>query len=275
MEEKNNPQISVIMPVYNSEEYLETAIESVLGQTFSNFEFIIIDDASTDSSNEIISKYAKKDKRIRLIRNESNQYIGRALNKAISFASTEILARMDSDDISMPNRLDLQYKTITETQQIAVVGCDIDIMNEKGDSLGIRKYPAESSDLKKSVFRHSPFAHPATMLRKKYVLEFGGYEPNKSPSEDLDLWIKLGSKYEFRSVPLPLFRYRFFSNSHSNRKLKKVELMTIRMRIEAIMKYGYKPTIMDIAYNILQFSTLWFIPAKIRIRMYNFIRNYI
>jgi len=270
-----SPKISVVMPAYNAEKYIAEAIESILNQTFRDFEFIIIDDASTDNTGKIIAEYAKKDNRIKVFTNEKNLYISKTLNLGLSCAQSEIIARMDADDISLPERLEKQYKKITENNDIAVVGTYIRVINEKGDFLYIRKYPLEDKKLKRNMFKYSPFAHPVVMYRKKVVIEFRGYLPVYSPSEDLNLWFRVGTKYKFATVPEVLFEYRFFSDSHSNRKLKTVEIKTLKMRWYAYRHQGYKPSFFDVIYNIGQASTLFIMPTKMRISLFNFIRRYI
>jgi glycosyltransferase involved in cell wall biosynthesis len=267
------PKISVVMPVYNGEKYLSTAIDSILNQTFPDFEFIIINDASTDTTSDIIRKYQKKDKRIISINNEKNLGIGGTLNKGFTYAKTQYVARMDADDISEPERLEKQYKLISSNKKLGVVGGYILIINEQNDPLLLRKYLANSNDLKNHIFRYSPFAHPATMIRLSVFNEFGGYDPSKSPSEDLDLWIKIGTKYEFGNVPRVILNYRIYEASASNSNLRKVEINTIKMRFSAWKKYGYKPHLIDVIYNLLQFVSLWFIGTRLRLKLFNYLRS--
>lgn len=265
------PKISVVMPAYNAEKHIAEAIESILNQTFTDFELLIIDDASTDKTFEIAKDYADKDSRIKIIRNTENLNIGGSLNKGISEAKAEIIARMDADDISLPDRFQKQYDLLQSDPKIAVVGGDIIVLEEDW-STHIRKYESDSDKMKKLLVRYMPFAHPATMYRKQPVVEAGMYDPKKSPSEDMNLWIRLGAKYKFGSVPSPIFKYRMYSTSSSNKKLRKVELNTIKMRIEAVTKYNYKFDFMDILFNILQLATMW-ISAKHRIKLFNFLRH--
>lgn len=267
------PLVSVVLPVYNCEKYLGEAIESILKQTLKDFEFIIINDASTDSTSEIIKKYAKKDNRIVVINNEKNMYIAGALNKGIKQAQTDYIARMDADDISFPWRLQMQYDLISSNSRVAVVGSDIQIVDENGEVLTYRSYKTTPVSLKRTMMRYSPFAHPVVMFRKSYAAEFGFYDPSKSPSEDVDLWFKLGSKYDFVSVPYPLLKYRLFMKSSSNKKLRNVEMMTLKMRINAVKTLGYTFGISDVIYNLLQLSTWIFMPPSFRVAFFNFLRN--
>lgn len=270
---KAKPQISVVLPVYNAEKYIKGAIESILNQTFKDFELIIVNDASTDNTLDILKEYAKRDKRIVIVNNKENLYIAGALNEGIKEAQADIIARMDADDISYPQRFQLQYDLISTNENMGVVGCNIEIINEEGNIVDRRKYPTTSKELKKVILRYSPFAHPATMFRKKCWEEFGGYDGKWSPSEDLDLWFKIGSKYDFGSVSSYLFCYRVFMASHSNKKERKVEFMVLQMRLNAIKNLGYKPSLYDLIYNFGQFITLFIMPVSFRIWLYNFLRN--
>ena len=140
------------MPAYNAEKYIGEAIESILNQTFKDFEFIIIDDCSTDKTWEIIQEYAKKDSRIRAFHNEHNLYISKARNLSIELSQCDILAIMDADDNSMPNRLEKQYNLLLNNPDIAVVGAFMEIIDELGKSILIRKYLEKDEDLdRKSV----------------------------------------------------------------------------------------------------------------------------
>lgn len=266
-----NPKISVVLPAYNASEHLAEAIESILAQTFKDFELLIIDDASTDNTYEIAKRYSDKDPRVKIIQNKKNLNIGGTLNRGINEAQADIIARMDSDDIALPRRFELQYELINSDPEIAVVGGDIIVLEENGHT-HIRNYESDSNKMKKKILRYLPFAHPTTMFRKKYVVEAGCYDPAKSPSEDMNLWIKLGTKYKFGSVTEPVLKYRMYSSSSSNKKLRKVEINTIKMRIEAVTKYNYPWTFFDLAFNISQLLTIW-IPAKYRIKLFNLLRE--
>lgn len=271
--EKNKPLISIIMPAHNTQEYISSAIESILRQTFKKFELIIINDFSTDNTLEIVKTFLKKDSRVKIISNNIKLNIAGSLNKGIATAQSNIIARMDSDDMSVPSRLELQYKLINSSNDIAAVGSDIIIIDSAGNEIGLRKYPDLSAELKNCLFKYSPFAHPVVMFRKDVFEEVGGYNPKYSPTEDLDLWFRMGKNYQFRSIKEPLLKYRVYVKSSSHRKIKDLEILVFKIRLDAITKYGYWPNLYDIIYNLFQFITLWITPAKYRIKLYNLLRN--
>ncbi|MCL4415426.1 MAG: glycosyltransferase, partial [Actinobacteria bacterium] len=155
------------------EHFIGQAIASILNQTFKDFELLIIDDSSTDKTRDIIKTYLKKDKRIKLIINKKNIKLASTLNKGIKEAKAEIIARMDPDDISNPDRLITQFNFFKKHPKVAIVGANIQIINTDGKPISTREYPTTSAKLKKIMFRYSPFAHPAIMFRKSTFEQFG------------------------------------------------------------------------------------------------------
>lgn len=268
------PAVSVIMPAYNAEKYIARAIESILNQTLSDFELIIIEDASSDHTSKIVNKYSKIDKRIRVINHKRNLQIAQSLNEGVELSRSNIVARMDADDISLPERLELQYKYLKSHPKVAVLGANILIIDDRGNIISKREYPESDKDLKSVMFRYSPFAHPVVMFRKNVFKEFGGYDVFKVPCEDIDLWFKIGSKYTFATVPEFVMKYTIIKNSNSNKKLKNLELLGLKVKIEAIKKYGYRPNFLDILYNSGQYLSMWFMPANLRVWTYNFLRSH-
>lgn len=270
---KSKPLVSVVLPIYNAEEYLSQAIESILSQTLENFELILINDASTDKTLQIINKFKRKDSRIVLINNQKNLQMAESLNLAISQSGSDLIARMDQDDIAFPNRLEVQYAFMRAHPKVSVVGNDIIIIDEDGKVTGKRTYPTSSEGLKKILFRYSAFAHPTVMFRKTPFQKIKGYNPAKHPCEDIDLWFRLGKEYEFASIPNFLLRYRVSIASGSHKNLIDTEFKGLKIKIEAMKKYGYRPVPYDFIYVILQFATGWIMPAGLRIRLYNLLRG--
>lgn len=267
------PKVSVLMPVRNSEKTIISAVNSILNQSFVHFELIIIDDFSQDNSWKIILHLAKNDKRIRVFRNSNNLQIARTLNKGVGYCKSELIARMDADDESLPDRLQMQYQYMMKHPKVGIAGANISITDQNGHIFSSRSYPTSSSQLKKMVFRYSPFAHPTVMFRKKIFLDCNGFDPNKVPCEDIDLWLKMGRICEFGSIDKTLLKYRISPASNSNFNLFRVEWITFKIRVEAIFKYRYLPSVGDLIYNFVQFLTLWVTPPDIRITIYNFLRS--
>ena len=179
------------MPVYNCAQYLREAIESILGQTFQDFEFIIINDGSTDNTPEILREYANKDSRIRVI-NQPNSGIVTALNRGLKEAKGEWIFRMDGDDISLPYRFEAQIKMVEKNPSLVLVGGWCEQIDKDGISLKINKYPEKHEYLIKALENGRPFPpHPTAFYNKESVLKVGGYRGRFRHAEDTDLWLRL------------------------------------------------------------------------------------
>lgn len=244
----NNILISVVMPVYNAEKYLDEAIQSILTQTYNNFEFIIINDGSTDKSLEIIEKYKNQDERIILISRENKGLIY-SLNEGIKKSKGKYIARMDADDISLPERFQKQI-SLLEKENGDICGCHWIVVNESGKIIECSSVPLTHSSFILYLSYSVPFAHGSVMIRKTFFQDLGilyGCGEAKY-AEDYELWLKLydlGAK--FVNVNEFLFYYRQFNQSLSqinfkrNRKdAKKLSLKFIKenkaMCIEAFNK---------------------------------------
>jgi len=205
----NPPRITVLMPVYNAERYLRTAVDSILGQTFSGFELLIVDDGSDDGSTAIVNSYT--DKRIRLIRNECNLGLIATLNKGLQAARGQYVARMDADDISLPTRLERQIAYLERHREVGVVGSHFHRIDENGRILSTER--REGKDFMVSfrmyVEAYNPFCHPAVMYRTKEIRDRGGYNPAFPSAEDAALWFQLNeSGMRFATIPRVLLLYR-------------------------------------------------------------------
>lgn len=267
------PLISIVMPVFNAEKTISKSIESILSQTVKDFEFIIVNDFSKDKTLEIINLYKKKDSRISIINNSRNLRIANSLNVGVLTAKADLVARMDGDDISVSTRLEEQYLYLKHHPKVGIVGTNISIIDNEEKEIWKREYPTKSEDLKKVMFRYSPFAHPTVMFRKRIFEEFGGYDPKMVPCEDIDFWFKIGVKYEFGNIPKTLLKYTSVSATSSRYNLRKTELLGFKIKINAIKNLGYWPSVYDVIYNLLEFLTLWMMSDDIRIKFYNFLRS--
>ena len=227
------------MPVYNAEKFLLQAIDSILHQSFTDFEFLICDDCSTDNSAEILQKAAAADSRIKLLRNDKNSGVTYSLNKLLQEASAPLIARMDADDIAMPNRLELQFEFMQNHPATAVAGGDLEIIDEDNKSLGMRYYPRSWKEVKKQMMCRSPLAHPAVIMRKSVIDQLGGYIEQPG-CEDYYLWLRIAENgYELANLPETLLRYRLSANQIKQRNMKKSLLSTIRLQKKYIFKRGF------------------------------------
>lgn len=215
-----NPKVTVITTVFNSEKYLKKAIESILTQSFEDFEYILVDDHSSDNSVDIIHSY--KDKRIKLIRNNSNQGTYAASNKAIELAKGQYIARLDSDDIAREDRFEKQTKLLDEKLNIAVVGSYVQLIDDKDALIGERKFPQTNNEILGQIFLVNPITHSASMVRKEYLNKVGGYNSQFSKSQDYNLWLniaRIGGK--FYNIPEYLVQYRIHDQSIGGRSYQE------------------------------------------------------
>jgi len=238
------PKVTVLMTVYNGIPYLEKAIESIIGQTYTNFEFLIVDDCSKDNSKELIISY--KDKRIRLIENDRNLGQEESLNIGLSQSRGEYVARIDQDDVSMPDRLSKQVSFLNNHSNIAVVGTWGKFINKNGKITGDFVVPVDEKDIISGIILGGPIPiHPSVMFRKKPVIEQGGYNHDFSCAADYNLWAKLFLKgYKISNIREFSVHYRQHHTQDSIKR-KKRQLEDTRRIVyiiqDAISKrMGYK-----------------------------------
>lgn len=213
MSNRLSPFISVIMPVFNGEKYLREAIDSVLAQTYTNFELLLINDGSTDKSKEIILSY--KDSRIRYIENEKNLKLIATLNKGIDLATGDYIARMDSDDVILPNRLEVQMRYMLKHPQVDLCSVWAYVITEEGKRIGKLKGIDSPKLINCSLFFTNPINHPGIMCKSK-VLKENKYQFFLH-AEDLELWIGLRDRgYCMANIPRYLYLYRWYGNNVSN-----------------------------------------------------------
>lgn len=203
------PFVTVLMPVYNGEAYLREAIKSVLEQIYTNFEFLIIDDGSTDNSSSIVDSFA--DIRIRLVHNTNNLGLIATLNHGIDLAKGDYIARMDCDDICMPMRLARQVEFMEAHTEVGVCGSWAKLIDEAGNHLGVRKSPVGVT-LAHEYWRPSPLIHPSCMIRTS-LLKVNRYSSEFVDAEDYELWLRLSRVSQLHNMSEVLICYRVHRTS--------------------------------------------------------------
>ena len=215
----STPKVSVLMTVYNGLRYLAETVDSILNQTYTDFEFIIVEDCSTESGVwETLTKYAEKDQRIRLFRNEENMGQTKSLNKGLKLAQGEYIARQDADDISLPDRFEQQVALLDRESAIALVCSEMEFIDSNGDSLGTTKLSCDP-DLVPwyLLFYNYIQGHSQVMFRREQVISLGSYsESFYSPIQDYELWSRLVKSGKFAIVPSVLLKLRKHGNSFSS-----------------------------------------------------------
>lgn len=216
------PKVSVIMGIYNTNNkvMVKKAIDSIINQSFSDFEFIICDDGSSDNTYEIVKEIISNDKRCILIKNNRNMGLAYSLNNCLKITKGEYIARMDADDISMLDRFEKQVKFLDNNPQYAIVGGNAELFNEKGtySERVMKEYPTKEDLLFGTIF-----IHPSIMMRKDVLLKLNGYRAVKETSrcEDYDLWLRLYTYgYKGYNIQENIYKFREDINAFKRRKYK-------------------------------------------------------
>ena len=211
------------MPVYNEEKYLEEAIESILTQTFTDFELIIVNDGSTDSSLETIKRY--NDRRIKLINNSKNLGIAKSLNIALKEAKGKYIARQDADDVSLPNRLEEQLKYLEANLEVGVVGTNVYNIREDGTVVGSSSLDLEPTFEK--LLKGNRIVHGSVMVRKHVLEEHNYYNEDFLCSQDYELWLRISKEYVIKNIKNPLYKLRSHKGRLSTERFKHQAIQSI------------------------------------------------
>jgi glycosyltransferase involved in cell wall biosynthesis len=211
-----NPKVTVLMSVYNGEEYLNEAIDSILGQTFKEFEFLIINDGSADKTGEILKRY--NDPRIRILNNEENVGLTKSLNKGLKLARGEYIARQDADDISMPERLKKEVEFLEQNRNVGLVGTDYFMVNEEGEAVHIVKCLNGCRELKVKLLEGNQFGHGSVMFRRECIDNIGTYREEFKLAQDYDFYLRIAEAYDMANISEPLYNWRINIKSVSVKK---------------------------------------------------------
>lgn len=272
---KNKPLVSVIMPAYNTGDFVTDAIESVLSQTYRNFELIIVDDGSTDNTPGILRGYKRRyPKVVRLITLKKNTGDSQATNIGFRAAKGEFIARMDADDISHPERLVKQVGYILKHPKVIMLGTQAEIINKNGEKIGEKIFPIRHKDIYNNYAIYHPMLHPSCLFRgallpKKEFL----YESGHKPNDDYYTFFKLLNYGEFANLPEKLLYYRIHTKNISLQNLKKRFYNTLKIRIIAIIKLGYKPSAKGLLAMLVQFALVSLLPEKMLPTLYMLIKR--
>jgi glycosyltransferase involved in cell wall biosynthesis len=232
----NPPLVSIVMGVYNGERYLKEAIDSMLNQTQTNFEFIIINDGSTDSTGEILHAYT--DPRVFILEQE-NHGLTKSLNRGIALARGKYIARMDSDEISMSNRLEKQIEYLENNFDVGAVGTSYNRIDAIGSIIGqeIISVPVQKKDIYKNLFEWCFLLHGSVMMRKEVLDMVGWYDENFLYSQDYDLWFRILDHYSLGVLSEPLFCWRLHPDSiYSSKQTTAIHYRYLARRLSALRK---------------------------------------
>lgn len=231
-------KVSIIMPVYNAEAYLQAALDSLYAQSLSDFEILAINDGSTDGSAQILSK--QTDRRLIVLTNDHNQGLSFSLNRGLQAASGDYLARMDADDLSDPRRLALQVNFLDSNPTIDLCGTDINLIDRTGLVYGQTSYPTTDEAIKATMIFSSPFAHPSVMFSRRLLNNPDCYY-RATASEDYDLWQRLSASTTFANLPEYLLNYRSGVGVSSNSLKTAYQAASQKIRSALLEKYFSSP----------------------------------
>ena len=251
------PRVSVVTSVYNGEAYVEECIDSILNQTFQDFEYIILNNGSTDRTLEILNRYT--DPRLHII-HQDNLGISRSLNKGISLSKSELIVRLDADDYSLPNRLE---KQVTFMEQHPEIGfCGSRFKELIGTQFFTQKvqFIEKDEEIRKIVSCFNPFSHSTIMIRKTIFTKSGGYNSKFEYSQDYDLWVRMLNFGKAWILKEELGVTRTYEQSESYRNARKQKLEGLRIRWNAFRKFGGNPR--EVLYHYLKSLVGLILPSK-------------
>lgn len=250
------PKVTVLMPVYNGEQYLEEAIDSILSQTYTDYELLIINDGSKDHSEKIIQSY--NDQRIRRINNSQNLGLIATLNKGLDLARGEYIARMDQDDISLPDRIEKQVNFMESNQHIGICGTWVEIFGESNS--GFLRHPVSAASIKAHLFFDSFLAHPTVMMRRKTLDSHKlRYDHNDLCAEDYGLWVRCSFLFPLANIPEVLLKYRISPNSIGQTYGERQRATVLKIHKDNVSRLGIM--LNDECFEIHKIAA--FPPAKI------------
>lgn len=257
------PEVTVLMGVYNGVAHIKQAMRSVLDQTFTNFELLIIDDGSSDRSVEAIEKTAQYDARIRLLRSNANQGLGYALSRGMQEARGQLVARMDADDISVPERLRKQVDYLLAHPDTDVVGSFALDIDEQGQPLRERRVPTSHQRIVELIWT-CPLIHPTVMFRRQAVIDAGSYSATVRRRQDYELWFRcVHAGLRFANIPEPLVHYRHSEQTIRRNNLRAM-LAQARVGINGCRLIGAPPS----AYLGVTLPVLdAMLPARLRAKL--------
>lgn len=210
------PFLTVVMSVRNGVPYLDPAIHSILAQSHGNFEFLIIDDGSTDDTAAILQRHAKADARIHILPRQDDGFLSN-LNHMMRVAQGEWIARMDGDDIALPDRFARQMAHLVRHPDIVALGSTVDFIDVDGRKTGNATLPLDHDSILSTLGTRMAICNPSVIMRRNAVLAVGGYRPPYHHSEDLNLWLRLSARGRLANLPIPLLRYRRWNGQLSHR----------------------------------------------------------
>jgi len=265
--------VSVVSTGFNAGKYFEEAITSILNQTYKNYEYILIDNGSSDDSWKIIQKYAKKDKRIIPIQNKKTLTIAESFNVGFKRCTGKYIVRQDADDWAFPERIEKQIELMKKDPEIVLCGGAIIVCDENLSSTYTRRYPETDKEIREKLFFYNPFAASATIMKKDAFEKIGFYDEHVDAAEDYDSYFRLAKVGKIANVPEVIIKYRVANTGTSISKQNRQELQCILIRLRAITRYDFEINAAQKLTLVLHLFLSFFMPNKMKLWVFNTYRK--
>lgn len=256
----SKPLVSINVATYNRGNFIAEMIESILAQTYTNWELIIVDDASTDDTKAIVDLYLK-DQRLKYYRNEINLNVCQTRNIALEKSVGKYIAILDSDDLwSNQNKLDQQVSFLEKNPDYGVIGTGVIVIDKNGSEMKRYEHPLSDQAIRSQLLIKNTFAHSSTLILGQALRDIGGYNPSLNGIEDYDIWLKIGLKYKFANLPGHFLKYRVHGSNISlvgRKRLMKINLDLIKQHQASYPNYGYALARRLIRYWAYSLANLW------------------
>lgn len=263
-----HPIVSVMMVSRNNESFIKDAVQSVVSQTFSRWELVIVDNGSTDRSLEVVNEAASKDTRIKVV--ETSQLpLARARNLGLRYSRGTFLAVLDGDDLWMREKLALQIEMMTHpcNSDIGVCGANAILINSVGEHIGEKRYPSSHVECDKAFWFRNPFCHSATLIRRDALLNIGGYDEALQLAEDLELWFRLSRAYRLHNIQHSLVKYRISNGNATFQRHREMVTASIQIRMAASRYVHDLPVGAKIGMRLTRVAS-W-LPPKVAHQLFN------
>jgi glycosyltransferase involved in cell wall biosynthesis len=252
--------LTVVLPVYNGQRYLRDAIESILGQSYRDFELLIVDDGSSDSTPNILAHFADRDRRIRLLRH-GNKGVGYSIQRGMREARGKLIAEIGADDIVLPDRFRKQVTFFENNPDYVLLGGQLSIIDGRGRRIGMRRYPKTDEQLRKALVEYNPFGGSSLMYRRQAALDSGGYTSRFQTCEDYDFLLRLSKLGKIANHPDTLSEYRLHGGATKSQKTLQQLKDTLAVKRVAYSEYGYRETPKARLVNLVEAAMLVLPPS--------------
>lgn len=250
------------MPAYNAEKYIGIAIESILNQTYKDFEFIILNDCSTDNTKSIAEEYAKKDQRIKVVNNTHNIKIAQTLNKGIQLSKGKYIARIDADDWSYPDRIQKQIEYMENNPETVLLSGQMETCDKELNVKSTSKFPLNNQEIRNVLLQYNPMVSPAMMWRKDASEKIGNFK-TETITEDYMFILDMSTVGELHNLEDILLKYRVLDTSMTSSKMRGSHLSSVNISLTGHLKYNLPLTLKTQLIIIARLLVAFFVPSKI------------